>query len=94
MVKPERVLIYTKKMEVRWRALEEGLQGVRSLDDIIRIDLDFLCRHATPLAHSFPELRMQICLMLGRACFLFCMRNPHSKAPHAHWSQILESKLV
>lgn len=45
LVKPERVLIYTKKMEVRWRDLEAGLQGVRSLDDVIRIDLHFLCRH-------------------------------------------------
>ena len=49
MVKPERVLIYTKKMEVRWRDLEAGLQGVRSLDDVIRIDLHFLCRHAHTL---------------------------------------------
>lgn len=53
MVKPERVLVYTKKMEVRWRALEADLQGVRSLDDIIRIDLDFLLRRA---AHSLTML--------------------------------------
>lgn len=45
LIKPERVLVYTKKMEVRWRALVAGLQGVRSLDDIIRVDLDFLRRH-------------------------------------------------
>ncbi|CAL8462889.1 g2423 [Coccomyxa elongata] len=48
MVKPERVLVYTKKMEVRWRALEVDLQGVRSLDDVIRIDLDFLLRAMQP----------------------------------------------
>ncbi|KAK9907295.1 hypothetical protein WJX75_000938 [Coccomyxa subellipsoidea] len=48
LVKPERVLIYTKKMEVRWRDLEAGLQGVRSLDDVIRIDLHFLCRAMQP----------------------------------------------
>ncbi len=50
VVKPERVLVYTKKMEVRWRALEADLQGVRSLDDVIRIDLDFLLRRA--LTHN------------------------------------------
>lgn len=49
VVKPERVLMYTKKMEVRWRALEADLQGVRSLDDVIRIDLDFLLRRALTL---------------------------------------------
>ncbi|BDA48116.1 hypothetical protein COCOBI_11-3740 [Coccomyxa sp. Obi] len=48
VVKPERVLVYTKKMEVRWRALEADLQGVRSLDDVIRIDLDFLLRAMQP----------------------------------------------
>ena len=44
LLKPERVLVYSKKMAVAWRALDAQLQGVRSLDDVMRIDLHYLCR--------------------------------------------------
>jgi hypothetical protein len=49
VIKPERVLVYTKKMVVRWKELGSGLQGVRNLDDIMRIDLHYLCRSAHPV---------------------------------------------
>ena len=44
VIKPERVAVLSKSMRVRWRALEAGLQGVRSLDDIMRIDLHYITR--------------------------------------------------
>lgn len=44
VIKPERVLVLSKSMRVRWRQLEAGLQGVKSLDDIMRIDLHYLSR--------------------------------------------------
>ena len=44
MIKPERVLVLSKSMRVRWRQLEAGLQGVKSLDDVMRIDLHYLSR--------------------------------------------------
>ncbi len=46
VLKPERVLVYTKRMVVAWGALHERLQAVRSLDDVMRIDLHYLCRRA------------------------------------------------
>lgn len=53
VIKPERVLVLSKRMRVRWRELEAGLQGVKSLDDIMRIDLHYITRqvagHPCPL---------------------------------------------
>lgn len=50
VIKPERVLVYSKKMVVIWKALESTLRGVRSLDDIMHIDLHFLCRYGLCLS--------------------------------------------
>ena len=48
VVKPERVLVLAKSMRVRWRQLDAHLQGgVTSLDDLMRIDLHYITRHAT-----------------------------------------------
>ena len=50
VLKPERVLVFTKKMVVAWGKLDERLRSVRSLDDVMRIDLHYLCRQAPVLA--------------------------------------------
>ena len=48
VIKPERVLVLAKSMRVRWRQLDAHLQGgVTSLDDLMRIDLHYITRHAT-----------------------------------------------
>ena len=54
VIKPERVLVLSKSMRVRWRQLEAGLQGVKSLDDIMRIDLHYLSRRVPALCSCIP----------------------------------------
>lgn len=45
----------SKSMCVRWRLLEAGLQGVKSLDDIMRIDLHYLSRWGFVYAGRYPH---------------------------------------
>jgi hypothetical protein len=46
VIKPERVLVLSKSMRVRWRDLGAHMHrpGVTSLDDIMRIDLHYIMR--------------------------------------------------
>ena len=48
VIKPERVLVLSKSMRVRWRDLGARMHrpGVTSLDDIMRIDLHYIMRCA------------------------------------------------
>ncbi len=55
VIKPERVLVLSKSMRVRWRQLEAGLQGVKSLDDVMRIDLHYLSRWGHLSAYKMPS---------------------------------------
>lgn len=75
VVKPERVLVYTKKMVVAWDRLDERLRAVRSLDDVMRIDLHYLCRHAR--LSWLPCVMQPLCCRYNRLLCLGCL-NPLS----------------
>ena len=72
MIKPERVLVLSKSMCVRWRLLEAGLQGVKSLDDIMRIDLHYLSRWLLCLPANAPVGLYSLCCyaMLDRFVYV------------------------
>lgn len=53
-LQPELVMVYSKKMQVRWRQLQ-GLPQV-GLDDTMKFDLSPLCRHMQPEAE--PHYRV------------------------------------
>ncbi|KAK9803753.1 hypothetical protein WJX73_001638 [Symbiochloris irregularis] len=55
---PEHVLVYRKKQEVRWGALNsEGERQVEGLDDIIRLDLSPFCRNMQPSQEAYYRLK-------------------------------------
>ena len=55
VIKPERVLVLSKSMCVRWRDLGAHMHrpGVTSLDDIMRIDLHYIMRCNFSLSASY-----------------------------------------
>ena len=81
VIKPERVLVLAKSMRVRWRQLDAHLQGgVTSLDDLMRIDLHYITRHATCVTLSLnlpkqtptPPCRYHLYCLLTRGVSPFC----------------------
>jgi len=89
VIKPERVLVLSKRMRVRWRELEAGLQGVKSLDDIMRIDLHYITRQVA--CHPCPLMMLQRPAKSEMFCWLCCAwcksscasRRPASRGPKA-----------
>ena len=72
VIQPERVLVLSKSMCVRWRMLEAGLQGVKSLDDIMRIDLHYLSRWMAVSARNSTHVVSQLLLSCCTGRQPFC----------------------
>lgn len=57
---PERVMVYSKRMWVRWTRVNARLQAVTGLDDVMLLDLQHFCRSAAPLPLQISWCFMRI----------------------------------